>query len=776
MRTSIFKDFPTGYPNPDLVLGYGELFIELPPNDSDNIRVKYGDGETKYKDLPYRLGDTSTDELYFSESEVETLSEALEKVVSGADVKTIISNLKKAIELTASGSGQIIDIGKEKVQPDLETKKYDTVEEALAALTEKESLSIVLGTLTQAIKITYEQGGTGIDIAVEKLSKVVEDEYKDASEALANVTAGKELGVVIGALKNAIELVEQEIPGPGPTPPSPTDVGNSVITYDESKAETVKEALDEAGSGNKLKNIISGLKAAIKLVQIGGGENINVTKSEIEYVPSYAETKEDALDEVDQTDELGILVGALKRAIELTDDTSDYGEETAILGARKLNASLRSIMDDIDKSGVYQGSEETLQENQIHISTNEGKKVDNAIPDLVDISYKDIIFKESNASTEKAALNTVESGNSLGTIIAGLKKAIELIDHEIDISNMTIEYIDDNSTSVAAVETNAKSGKQLKSIVASLKRSIELLNDKVDNTVKTVDDKNKQLLSNVGSGRVSFTNADSSTSDPTKLMAKIVTGTELSVIVADLKRGIELLDKKIPQPVNINKEGLILKDVKGTSATTVGNSVKTGIAIADAVSALKQAILLLDKNKMPANADISAKPVAFKPNKASTRSLALQSVLSGNSLSANIAALKRAIELTEQTDDISNKTVKFVENTSITAQEALANIKSGAALNTDIAGLKRAVELISGDQLHDLDISTKKIVWNLATTGTTLDVLANIKSGQELNILMPYIKRALKDSYDKISELERTQKQLKKTIEEISVKLNMITK
>jgi hypothetical protein len=433
-------------------------------------------------------------------------------------------------------------------------------------------------------------------------------------------------------------------------------------------------------------------------------------------------------------------------------------------------------MDDIDKSGVYQGSEETLPESQIHISTNEGKKVDNAVPDLVDISYKDIIFKESNARTEKAALNTVESGNSLGTIIAGLKKAIELIDHEIDISNMTIEYIDDNSTSVAAVETNAKSGKQLKSIVASLKRSIELLNDKVDNAVKSVDDKNKQLLSNIGSGRVSFTNADSSVSDPTKLMGKIVTGTELSVIVADLKRGIELLDKKIPQPVDINKEGLILKDVKGTSATTVGNSVKTGIMVADAVSALKQAVLLLDKNKMAANADISAKPVAFKPNTSSTRSLALQSVLSGNSLSKNIAALKRAIELTEQTDDISNKTVKFVENTSITAQEALANIKSGATLNTDIAGLKRAVELISGDQLHDLDISTKKVVWNLATTGTTLDVLANIKSGQELDILMPYIKRALNDSYNKISELERTQKQLKRTIEEIQSKLDAITK
>jgi archaellum component FlaC len=41
---------------------------------------------------------------------------------------------------------------------------------------------------------------------------------------------------------------------------------------------------------------------------------------------------------------------------------------------------------------------------------------------------------------------------------------------------------------------------------------------------------------------------------------------------------------------------------------------------------------------------------------------------------------------------------------------------------------------------------------------------------------MPYIKRALNDSYNKISELERTQKQLKKTIEEIQSKLDAITK
>jgi hypothetical protein len=254
-------------------------------------------------------------------------------------------------------------------------------------------------------------------------------------------------------------------------------------------------------------------------------------------------------------------------------------------------------------------------------------------------------------------------------------------------------------------------------------------------------------------------------------MDDIVTGSEMSLIVSNLKNAIILLNKKIPVERDINKETLVLKEAKMSSVSTALKGIKSGTDVASAVSALKQAVLLLDKNKFEGDINISDKEVIFNNNLSKTRNQALQSVISGNSVSGNIAALKRAIELTDPTDDISNKRVRFVEDKSENVEVALKKINSKAGLNIDIAALKRAVELVNSEAVKDIDISSKEIKWNINITGSTLDAISNIKSGAQINMIIPYIKKALSDYSDRIAIIERNQAQIKKVLEDIQNEL-----
>ena len=727
MRTSIYKDYPVGYSDPNRVLDYGELFIELPEKDSDNIRIKYGDGKTKYKDLPYRLGDTSTDELYFTESDETTINNALSKVVNGTDVRTAISNLKKAIQLTAVSSGVIPDISKEKVSINTD-HKYNNLSEVLQALTKTEPLEVTLGNLTQAIQLTIQNTGTGIDVSTSKII-ITPDTSATVEEALEKVHSNEKLSVIIGALKNAVSLIES------------SGVSKAVVNYQESSATTVSEALEQASNGNSLNEIVAGLKKAIKLIQVGGAEALDVTNSEIHPEENTAASKEEALDDADKANKLGDVVAAIKRAVVLSDTISDYGEETAqaLAARRRLSAGLNQITNNL--MAKVTSTTVTVQPAS-----------DNAIDEKVDINSKQVFFNDSTAKTQEAALNEAKSGESLASIVAGLKKAIELMNTRINISNLSVDYIDDESTSVESVAQNARSGQQLKDIVASLKNAVLILNDKIKDQKK-----------------ISFIE-DSNEKTATAYANKIVPGSDISDIVVNLKKAILLLDSKSVQIPDFNQYPLQMHNLKFTSATTAANSINSGSGVADAVTALKQAVLLLDDKKESADSPISDKIVYFDENRATTRDLALKSVLSGKSVSENIAALKRAIELTDATDNISNKSVDFVPDTSNSVDEVLSKIKSGNALNDDISELKRAVELIDTNN-KGIDISTKKVQWNLSTTGTTLDALSNIESGRELNIIIPYIKKVLSDATSDIQSIQKRQIQLEKQIEEINKKL-----
>lgn len=728
MRTSIYKDFPVGYPDPEVVLGYGELFVELPLKDSDNIRIKYGDGKTKWKDLPYRLGDTSTDELYFTESDESSLNNALSKVVNGTDVRTAIANLKRAIELTSLASGIVPNISKENVNID-KSKTYTSASEAIKALTANEPLEVVLGTMSQAIQLTFENCAEGIDVSASKI--IIKPDYSaTVEEALDKVNSDNDLGTILGALKNAVNLIETS---------GISNVSGAEINYSESNAKTVTEALEEASNGSSLNEIVAGLKRAIKLVQIGGGQAIDVTDSAIASKSNKAESKEEALNDADTAKKLGDVIAAIKRAIVLTNELSDFGEEQLDDRAAKLSASLNQINNTL----------------ATRINPVVGYGSNNAIDQRIDISGKEVFYNNSSAKTKNDALKECTTGEPLSAIVAGLKKAIELMDRDIDISTLTVDYIDDESTSVESVADNARAGKQLKDILASLKRSIILLNKKVENQK-----------------RVSFTTDSPNANSATEYVNKIVTGSELSDIIVNLKKAIILLDNKAITPPDLDSYSLQIIKKKFTSATTAANSIKNKIGVSDAVSALKQAILLLDDTKEDKDAPISKRVVYFDNDKSTNRDMALKSVLSGKSVSDNIAALKRAIELTSTNDEISSNIISFnPDKTSGTVERALDQIKSGNTLGNDIASLRRAIELLYNSDIKDIDISTKKVEWNLITTGTTLDALSNISSGKDLNVLMPYIKKVLSDTITELKVIKSRQDDLQNKINQISAKL-----
>ena len=86
------------------VLGAGELFVEYPDTGvgSGASKIKIGDGVTAYSLLPYALGDTSVQEVTYTESTATTVSQALAEAASGSALGNIIAGLKKAVELSST--------------------------------------------------------------------------------------------------------------------------------------------------------------------------------------------------------------------------------------------------------------------------------------------------------------------------------------------------------------------------------------------------------------------------------------------------------------------------------------------------------------------------------------------------------------------------------------------------------------------------------------------------------------------------------------------------
>ena len=81
------------------VLAKGELFIEAPDTGvgTGHARAKVGDGATQYGSLPYAWGETENDKIAFTSNTSTTVAAALNSVVSGNTLATLIAGLKQAI-------------------------------------------------------------------------------------------------------------------------------------------------------------------------------------------------------------------------------------------------------------------------------------------------------------------------------------------------------------------------------------------------------------------------------------------------------------------------------------------------------------------------------------------------------------------------------------------------------------------------------------------------------------------------------------------------------
>jgi hypothetical protein len=93
------------------VLSAGELFVEVPDTGAGtgHSMIKMGDGTTAYSSLPYAIGDTSNDTITFTSDASTTATAALNNVVSGAALKTLIAGLKQAVSLNASSISTLND-------------------------------------------------------------------------------------------------------------------------------------------------------------------------------------------------------------------------------------------------------------------------------------------------------------------------------------------------------------------------------------------------------------------------------------------------------------------------------------------------------------------------------------------------------------------------------------------------------------------------------------------------------------------------------------------
>lgn len=94
------------------VLAERENFIEFQGSEVGKVKVKMkiGDGTSTYNNLPYALGDTSTDPIDFGNNSASTSSAALSSVVSGATLADIIAGLKQAISISGDKLNNVVNI------------------------------------------------------------------------------------------------------------------------------------------------------------------------------------------------------------------------------------------------------------------------------------------------------------------------------------------------------------------------------------------------------------------------------------------------------------------------------------------------------------------------------------------------------------------------------------------------------------------------------------------------------------------------------------------
>ena len=84
-----------------LVLEEGEIFVECPDGGvgTGKCKVKIGDGVTAYAILPYALGDSLEDAIYYIEDQGNDIQILLNQIEPGVTIGTFVSKIKRIAQL-----------------------------------------------------------------------------------------------------------------------------------------------------------------------------------------------------------------------------------------------------------------------------------------------------------------------------------------------------------------------------------------------------------------------------------------------------------------------------------------------------------------------------------------------------------------------------------------------------------------------------------------------------------------------------------------------------
>jgi len=90
-----------------IVLDKGEMFVELSDNSNES-KIKIGDGNTTYSNLPYAIGDENVNEtvITYTENTNDDASSLIDNISSGNKLYELISRLKQAVNLANSKLSQ----------------------------------------------------------------------------------------------------------------------------------------------------------------------------------------------------------------------------------------------------------------------------------------------------------------------------------------------------------------------------------------------------------------------------------------------------------------------------------------------------------------------------------------------------------------------------------------------------------------------------------------------------------------------------------------------
>lgn len=159
------------------LLKEGEFFVEVPDDGvgKGHSKIKIGDGVTEYSSLPYALGDTSNDNITFTDSDTSTnVNTAVTNVASGRSLGGIIASIKNALKLLGRTATQSIS----GLMSSADKKKLDGIESGA----QKNTVTGIKGGAESA----YRTGNVNITKANIGLSNV--DNTADSQKVVKSAT------------------------------------------------------------------------------------------------------------------------------------------------------------------------------------------------------------------------------------------------------------------------------------------------------------------------------------------------------------------------------------------------------------------------------------------------------------------------------------------------------------------------------------------------------------------------------------------------------------